>query len=142
MRTVIVASAFLCALVLAFSAMADETVTETAGGPRSHRSLLHSARALSLRHGQHIEATLADIGQNPVTYWSSSLRIGDVCKDPHRPPSGKDLVYIVSRGSDCNRDVLYVGAGHATENTDGRARVGTLIGLCWASAFGTRAASA
>lgn len=68
-----------------------------------------------------------DTGLNPVTHWCKPLRVGDVCKDPYRPPSGKSLVYVVT-GFDENRDVVYVGAGHATKNTDGRARVGTLIG--------------
>ncbi len=66
---------------------------------------------------------------NPVTYWSKALRVGDVAKYPYyRPPRKTGLVYVAASGPDPDKDILHLGSGHATENTDGRARVGNLIG--------------
>jgi len=68
-----------------------------------------------------------DIGPNPIAHWCKPLRVSDLCKDDYRPPRAKSLVYVITQ-SDENGDLVYVGAAHATKNTDGRARVGTLIG--------------
>jgi hypothetical protein len=65
---------------------------------------------------------------NPVTHWSKALRVGDVTKDPYRPPIDKGLVYVLAGGPDRDKDILYVGGGHATKNAEGRARIGTMIG--------------